>query len=160
MSATNADLYISGIGVSRMDADTIGLAGRGTRLGASLLDGLAMAVVPAIAVLVDASDNAPSGAGVGLAVLWVVAVSLYQMIRLVRTGQTLGKMWMGIKIVKLDDGPVTFGSAVLLRGVVGQGLLGIIPFYGLLDALFIFRGDRRCLHDLVAGTKVVQVDRA
>ena len=160
MSSTNADLYISGMGVSRLGADTIGLAGRGARLVASLLDGLVLAVVPAIAVLADGSTNAPSGAGVAVAVLWVVTASLYQMVRVAQTGQTFGKEWIGIKIVSLDDAPVTFGSAVLLRGVVCQGLLGIIPFYGLLDAMFIFRGDRRCIHDLVAGTKVVEIDRA
>jgi uncharacterized RDD family membrane protein YckC len=44
---------------------------------------------------------------------------------------------------------------VLLRGVV-NGLLSIIPLYGLVDALFIFREDKRCLHDLIAGTIVVR----
>ena len=36
-----------------------------------------------------------------------------------------------------------------------------IPFAGgifsLIDCLFIFREDRRCIHDLIAGTKVVDV---
>jgi uncharacterized RDD family membrane protein YckC len=35
-------------------------------------------------------------------------------------------------------------------------LIGIIPFYGLVDVLFIFREDKRCIHDLIAGTHVVQ----
>jgi hypothetical protein len=37
-----------------------------------------------------------------------------------------------------------------------NGLLGIIPFYGFVDVLFIFGQERRCLHDLIAGTRVVQ----
>jgi uncharacterized RDD family membrane protein YckC len=33
-------------------------------------------------------------------------------------------------------------------------LLG--AFYSIADVLFIFGKDRRCLHDLLAGTRVVQ----
>jgi uncharacterized RDD family membrane protein YckC len=29
-------------------------------------------------------------------------------------------------------------------------------FVGILDALFIFRSDRRCIHDLIAATRVVR----
>jgi uncharacterized RDD family membrane protein YckC len=32
------------------------------------------------------------------------------------------------------------------------GLLAVV------DVLFVFRRDRRCLHDLVAGTRVVRTD--
>ena len=35
--------------------------------------------------------------------------------------------------------------------------LALIPF---VDALFIFRQDRRCLHDLLAGTRVIDVSAA
>ena len=37
--------------------------------------------------------------------------------------------------------------------------VGMIPFIGglisIVNICFIFRGDKRCLHDLVAGTQVV-----
>ncbi|MEA2700447.1 MAG: hypothetical protein QOI66_4718, partial [Myxococcales bacterium] len=48
----------------------------------------------------------------------------------------------------------------LLRGVV-NGIISAIPYlgglYALVDALFIFRDDRRCIHDLIAGTRVIAV---
>jgi hypothetical protein len=41
-------------------------------------------------------------------------------------------------------------------------LLPLVPFLGglvaLVDVLFIFGPSKRCLHDLVAGTKVVEAD--
>jgi uncharacterized RDD family membrane protein YckC len=132
------------------------LAERGTRLGAALLDGLVGALVPAIALLAlrDAQGK-PSAIGVAIAGLWWLGVIGYQIFLLSTRGQTLGKKWLGIKIALADGGPASFGSAVIMRILVGQGILAMIPFYGLIDALFIFREDRRCVHDLVAGTKVV-----
>ena len=38
--------------------------------------------------------------------------------------------------------------------------ISLVPFYRLVDILFIFREDRRCLHDLIAGTQVVVGDGA
>jgi uncharacterized RDD family membrane protein YckC len=35
----------------------------------------------------------------------------------------------------------------------------VIPFFGLLDAVLIFRESNKCLHDNVAGTLVVNVPR-
>ena len=61
-----------------------------------------------------------------------------------------------IKIVKYDTGKNGgFVTNVLLRAIV-NGIIGIIPFYGLVDILFIFGEERRCIHDLIAGTRVVE----
>jgi hypothetical protein len=42
--------------------------------------------------------------------------------------------------------------------------VSLIPTLGglltLVDALFIFGGSRRCVHDLIAGTKVIRVKQA
>jgi uncharacterized RDD family membrane protein YckC len=148
------------------------LAKRGARLGAILLDSLT--VLPALVpfgiagYLVRASAidgrSAPPGAGafvaMGLGALVMLAVLVYQLYLLSTRGQTLGKRWMKIRIVKLDGSNPGFVGAVLLRGVV-NGIISAIPYlgglYALVDALFIFRDDRRCIHDLIAGTRVIAV---
>jgi uncharacterized RDD family membrane protein YckC len=69
-------------------------------------------------------------------------------------------MALGIKIVKFDTGQNGgFVPNVLLRSIV-NGLIGSIPFigalYALVDILFIFAEDRRCIHDHLAGTVVIK----
>ncbi len=58
-----------------------------------------------------------------------------------------------------DDSKPGFVRVVLLR----EGLpilIGFLPsiggFFGLADALFIFRDDHSCIHDLFARTRVVE----
>lgn len=68
-------------------------------------------------------------------------------------GQTLGKMLCGVRAVG-DGGAISFGQA-LLRTVVamaGGAMLGI----GFLPILF--GGERRAVHDRLAGTRVVRAD--
>lgn len=56
----------------------------------------------------------------------------------------------------MDTGVIDgFVTNVLMRSVLNR-ILSFIPFYALVDILFIFREDRRCLHDRIAGTQVVQ----
>ena len=79
------------------------------------------------------------------------------MVLLIKDGQTLGKKALRIRIVKIDTGENGgFVPNVLLRLIV-DGLLGIIPLYGLADILFIVRDDRRCIHGMIEGTQVVEV---
>lgn len=72
-----------------------------------------------------------------------------------RRGQTLGKCFLKIKIVN-SEGATPALWKLLLRHV--PLLLTKIPvgyIVALLDGLLIFRKDRRCIHDRLAGTTVI-----
>ncbi len=92
----------------------------------------------------------------------IIAYSLFMFfalhgLLLFRYGQTIGKRMMGLAIVMLDGQRPSFTHLILNR-YLPQWIAGSIhPFLGLVDIMFIFRGDRRCLHDLIAGTKVVDL---
>ncbi|MES2674498.1 MAG: RDD family protein [Pseudomonadota bacterium] len=79
---------------------------------------------------------------------------------LVKTGQTMGKRIIGIKIVDLNGRVPTLKQHLLKRYAV-YFLPGQIPVVGyifpIVNLLSIFGEERRCIHDYVAGTKVVQV---
>jgi uncharacterized RDD family membrane protein YckC len=148
-----------------------------TRLVAQIVDLVAGlgAVLPGIACLIAGiivaagapSDQPPPAAGilflagVGLIAVGGLAIGIYQIVLLSQRGQTIGKRYMRVKIVRMDHrGPAGFVHAWLLRSFV-PGLIGSIPFgvgalFGLVDILFIMREDRRCIHDLIAGTQVVE----
>ena len=148
------------------------LASRLSRLFATVLDGLLyvgtilVAIFGASVLQGLGGPSRPRGvAGVvtmaagGLALL---GLFVYQTYLLSTTGQTLGKKWLDVRIVKLDGQPVTFGSAFVLRSLVPL-LFRAVPYLGMLfffvDSFFIFREDRRCIHDFLAGTTVVDVER-
>ena len=100
------------------------------------------------------SSTPPTG-GILVTALLLIGLVVVQLIYLARDGQTLGKKALKIRIVRYDDGGNPgFVKAVVLRALV-NGLIGIIPLYGLVDILFIFGAEQRCIHDHIAGTKVV-----
>ena len=71
-------------------------------------------------------------------------------------GQTIGKRMMNIAMVDASDKVPSFFRLVGLRYALIQ-LLSFVPMFSLLDILFIFRADRRCIHDFIAQTRVVDV---
>jgi uncharacterized RDD family membrane protein YckC len=68
-----------------------------------------------------------------------------------RFGATLGKMAVGARITLLDGSPIGYTRA-LLRWPAAR-LSEFLFFAGYL--LIALRPDKRALHDLLAGTKVV-----
>lgn len=93
---------------------------------------------------------------------YVIAAAFYAPVAMALLGgRTLGKALVGLKVVREDGSPCAFGRAVvrevLVKGLVlgiASAITGGIAF--LVDAIWPFIDDRRrCLHDLVAGTRVV-----
>lgn len=76
-----------------------------------------------------------------------------------RNGQTIAKKLLGIKVVRVDGSKASVGRIFWLRNVVNT-LITMVPvaglIYGLLDSLWIFGEERRCLHDKIADTIVVK----
>lgn len=75
---------------------------------------------------------------------------LYTVLLTGRFGATLGKMLLRVKITRLDGSPIGYNRA-LLRWLAS--LLSNVLFFGYI--LVGLRPDKRGLHDLLAGTKVV-----
>jgi uncharacterized RDD family membrane protein YckC len=72
--------------------------------------------------------------------------------------QTIGKWLLGMKIVGMEQNAVPVGKLYGLRYLLFHVLAQVpgVNLIMLIDPLMIFRGDRRCLHDLLAGTQVIQ----
>jgi uncharacterized RDD family membrane protein YckC len=127
---------------------TAELASLWDRFAASTVDGLIFGLGGKLLGLAFES--------IDLGCLYWLALCIYNLVRLTSHGQTIGKKWVGIRIAKIeDDSNPGFVKAFLLRSLV-NGIISVIPFYLLIDIGFIFRENRRCIHDLIAGTHVVK----
>lgn len=106
---------------------------------------------------------------VGITLLAFLVVFIVQMVLLATRGQTVGKIIMKIRIVDAQTGGHPgWARLILLRTLVNgliQGALNAVPVVGqglgglyfIIDSLFIFRVDRRTIHDFIAGTRVDKV---
>jgi uncharacterized RDD family membrane protein YckC len=132
-------------------------AGFWIRVGASLIDGIVTVLIGVVPVAVASGMVAPS-AVIGIAVLLLLFMYLgYAPVMLAfNNGATWGKRACEQRVV-LDDGrPIGLGRAVL-RELVVKGLLGLFVFPYWVSALMVgIRHDKRGLHDLIAGTRVVR----
>jgi uncharacterized RDD family membrane protein YckC len=80
-----------------------------------------------------------------------------------KTGQTPAKRLMKQQVISSkNDQPLTLGQMALrelvVKGVAGGLLSGAsngITF--VIDSLFVFREDRRTVHDMIVSSKVIQL---
>ncbi|MCF7223199.1 RDD family protein [Marilutibacter chinensis] len=146
------------------------LAGRGERLGAAIIDTLIllavlMPLMYAGGYFSQAMEAAARGQQVSIVsqLMWIVigfAVFVaIQFVPLNASAQTWGKRLVGVRIANLDGSQPGIGQLLGKRYLPVQ-LVTAIPLIGnvlaVINVLFIFRSDRRCVHDLIAGTRVVK----
>jgi uncharacterized RDD family membrane protein YckC len=144
-------------------------AERGTRLAAVMLDGLvfgALVYTPfLIGMIAGAITAGPQpggpgftaamGVGVGIGFIGFVVWCWLTIKFVLANGQSIAKKMLSIKVVRADGSPISLSRLFWLRNVV-NGMLAIVPLYGLVDVLFIFGEQRQCLHDKIADTIVVK----
>lgn len=144
------------------------LASRWARLGAAILDALIlMVVVVPIALMLGMFEAIMQAAETGgtmsfqytvtMAFVGLAAFLGLNGYLLAKNGQTLGKKLVNIRIVDMQGERVHFGKLIGLR-YLPVWVLNYVPVGNLLvlvNYLFIFRSDKRCVHDLIAGTQVV-----
>ena len=141
------------------------LAGRGARLGAAIIDGVIAGIVSVPIMFATGVWGRAMNGTLGIVdmlLVQILGIAVYLLIHgklLASSGQTVGKKLVGVKIVDHQT-----EGLVPLKKIVTHRLLPIwaatlVPVVGnilvLVDSLFIFRNDRRCLHDQIANTKVV-----
>ena len=137
------------------------LAGRGQRLAATLLDALFLflaIMVAAIPGMVMGADPATGEWALVLLVISLTFLLVGNALLVARRGQTLAKYLLKIRVVRRDGSEAGF-TRIFFARYLPVTVLGALPFIGLLvalaDALMIFRDNRRCLHDEIADTIVV-----
>lgn len=145
-------------------AGNLSLASPGRRLGAVLLDSvpfIALALVMGLLATRSMTAGASSSSGDVVAIVFPVVIIILMGINiylLAKYGQTIGKRILNVRIARPSGEKANFWRIVLLRYFVA-GLPGAIPMvgwiYSIADPLFIFRKDRRCIHDMIAKTVVV-----
>jgi uncharacterized RDD family membrane protein YckC len=142
------------------------LASRLSRLIASFVDALVMMVfaLPLYVILISRYGGSLLDSSDAFRITWIGIPSLFFFVGVnsyfwATRGQSIGKMVLGIKIVCIDGDKATWRRIVGLR-ILPMQLLSWIPYIGgvisLVDVLFIFRANRRCIHDEIARTKVVR----
>jgi uncharacterized RDD family membrane protein YckC len=150
------------------------LAGRFSRFASAMVDGILTLAITMPVMFATGFVARTQAQQVGfleqiamssLGMVWMLALNGYF---LATRGQTIGKMLTKIQIVDAQSGgllpflrvyvyrylwmlPLGFIVA-LIPGTVDDILVNVLV---LIDALLIFGAARRCLHDYIAGSKVV-----
>jgi len=158
-------------------------ATRGSRFLAYLVDispGIVLGVVGVIVAIVmvpgfltghfDPSRGGLASLGILFFLIAIVAIgwTIWTIVLLYKYGQTIGKKVLGIRVVRMDGSRVSFARFFFLRGLpivvigaVAGGVSGALHLryagnsVQLIDCLLIFGAAHRCLHDLIADTRVV-----
>jgi uncharacterized RDD family membrane protein YckC len=136
-------------------------ATRGDRLIAALIDGV-IGIISAIPIFIYVDFETLTDPTFSLSVMLLaygimVAFILHGYL-LYHYGQTIGKNFMSIRIENLDNTKANL-TTIYFKRMIPMQILSMVPFggqfiAGIVNPLFIFGKEKRCLHDYVAKKKV------
>ena len=144
---------------SGVDRTTLNLAGVGKRFGAIFVDGLIINlpmyfIVFGLMFSTMDQHGQPNPMINFISIPFMFINFLYEALMLqAKNGQTLGKMALKVRVVRADGSPITNGQAwgrAAMRMVLGcLWIVDYIPAF--------FTKEKTTLHDMAAGTRVVEV---
>ena len=132
-----------------------------TRFGAILLDGLIMIpfYIPLYVVMSQNPYDQPSDGDIAIILLTVIGMLVFgfwnTIIRMGRTGQSLGRKFLNIAVLDRDLKPIGVGNAAL-REIIGRWISGLVCYIGYLNAFW--DKDRQMWHDKMAKSYVFYVE--
>jgi uncharacterized RDD family membrane protein YckC len=157
---------------SGLEPGSLDLGSIGRRLAALWLDGFLttmasyalliplMIMIAGAAAAAGAAESGESDAFTGVLGLLMYPILLgipfiYEGWMLALRGQTLGKIALGVKVVTPQGGAISTGQAWGRAGlkIVFASCVGITYIPALMTR------ERTCLHDMIAGTRVVRVQQ-
>lgn len=142
---------------------TVQVIGFGRRFVAYFIDSILLSIVGGClgfvigligAVASQGSEDAATAINVAAQCISFLVSVAYFVGFWATSGQTLGKMALGIKVISADGSPVSWGKAFLRY--LGYIISGLVLALGFIWAAFDER--RQGWHDKIAGTYVVPKD--
>lgn len=140
----------------------VNLASLWARFAAIFIDGIVIGIPIWILIIVFMYPTLLSGKGAGalppgfnfIGFIAIPIKIVYEGLMLAARGQTLGKMALNIKVVRVDGSPITPGQA-WGRASVRAFLLSCLALVNYLPAFFT--NEKTCVHDMAAGTRVISL---
>jgi uncharacterized RDD family membrane protein YckC len=138
------------------------IAGIGSRFIAALVDSTILFVLQMAFFCVLWAFIMPSSVGNWVAALVLLFVFVlnwgyFIFFEMISNGQTPGKSWIGLRVIRTDGLPVTLFDS-LIRNLVR--LIDFLPMYYIVGLITMFMSEQtRRLGDYAAGTLVVRVQR-
>ena len=129
-------------------------AGFWVRVGAVLIDGVVISIIPLVVVIIAAASGS-GGLGALAYVLWIVLAVAYDIYyHGGETGQTIGKRAVGIRVIdSRNGGPIGYGRSTVR--LFGRYLSAAVCYLGYLWMLW--DSEKQCWHDKMANDLVVPV---
>ena len=160
-----SNIYAPPTSVVEDPIETSGLAGRWTRLWGATIDGLISTVIVLPIMFATGywdralAESVTTQETIMISVLGLVVFLILHGYLLAKYGQTIGKRLVGTRIVSMETSEILPLWKVYLLRYLPISLVTQIPVVGIglvyINYIFVFRNNKRCLHDQIAGTKVV-----